>query len=101
MHRDPGEWPAQFEDDTQGRNPSTGPRPAKKKKRRRKNYFEVFLRKVQKPEVILLAVWWLTMLSLVVYMADMGPLMWHIWKPLAVLLTIPVAFLLGVFALSL
>merc|ERR1719203_2577954 len=67
------------------------PRP-KKKRRKRRGFLEVFLHKIQKPEVILLSVWWLVMLTLVIYMADMGALLCAIWKPLALLMSIPVLF---------
>merc|ERR1712125_248251 len=67
-----------------------------KKRRRRRSFLEVLLRKVQQPEVILLSVWWLIMLILVVYMAEMGGLLYAIWKPLFVLLSIPVMFFVGI-----
>mmetsp|Transcript_50332 Transcript_50332/g.113097 ORF Transcript_50332/g.113097 Transcript_50332/m.113097 type:complete len:95 (-) Transcript_50332:138-422(-) len=69
------------------------PRP-KKKKRRRRSFLEVFLHKVQKPEVILLGVWWFIMLVLVIYVAEMGSLIRSIWKPLALLISVPVIFFL-------
>eukprot|EP00747_Dinoflagellata_sp_TGD_P164193 gnl/TRDRNA2_/TRDRNA2_183766_c0_seq1.p1 gnl/TRDRNA2_/TRDRNA2_183766_c0~~gnl/TRDRNA2_/TRDRNA2_183766_c0_seq1.p1 ORF type:complete len:109 (+),score=24.42 gnl/TRDRNA2_/TRDRNA2_183766_c0_seq1:39-329(+) len=72
--------------------PDLGLRPMKRKKRKQRSFLEYFLRKVQKPEVILLSVWWLIMLVLVVYMAEMGALLHAIWRPLALLLGIPVLF---------
>mmetsp|Transcript_119030 Transcript_119030/g.167314 ORF Transcript_119030/g.167314 Transcript_119030/m.167314 type:complete len:90 (-) Transcript_119030:93-362(-) len=68
------------------------PLPPRKKKRRRRGFLEVFLHKVQKPEVILIGVWWFIMLVLVIYMAEMGPVLWEVWRPLAFLLSIPVVF---------
>merc|ERR1719335_1777664 len=71
-----------------------GPLPTRprKKKRKRKSFFEQFLRKVQKPEVILLSVWWLIMLISVIWMAEMGSLIHAIWRPLMLLMAIPLIF---------
>mmetsp|Transcript_145036 Transcript_145036/g.450259 ORF Transcript_145036/g.450259 Transcript_145036/m.450259 type:complete len:99 (-) Transcript_145036:178-474(-) len=69
------------------------PRP-KKKKRRRRGFLEVFLHKVQKPEVILLGIWWFFMLLLVIYVAEMGSLLHSVWRPLALLLSVPIMFFL-------
>mmetsp|Transcript_39411 Transcript_39411/g.59556 ORF Transcript_39411/g.59556 Transcript_39411/m.59556 type:complete len:91 (-) Transcript_39411:449-721(-) len=67
----------------------------KKKRKKRRGFLEVFLHKIQKPEFILLGVWWLIMLGLVVYMADMGPLLKAIWKPLLLLMSVPIIFFGG------
>eukprot|EP00929_Paragymnodinium_shiwhaense_P037382 TRINITY_DN19928_c0_g2_i1.p1 TRINITY_DN19928_c0_g2~~TRINITY_DN19928_c0_g2_i1.p1 ORF type:complete len:164 (+),score=23.43 TRINITY_DN19928_c0_g2_i1:74-493(+) len=68
------------------------PHAKKKKKRKGKGFLEVVMRKAQKPEVILLTVWWLMTFILVVYMAEMGSLLLAIWKPLLLLLSIPILF---------
>mmetsp|Transcript_6441 Transcript_6441/g.18872 ORF Transcript_6441/g.18872 Transcript_6441/m.18872 type:complete len:97 (-) Transcript_6441:83-373(-) len=68
------------------------PRPKKTKRKKRRGFLEVFLHKAQKPEVILLSVWWLIMLILVIYMAEMGDLLRAIWRPLAMLMSIPILF---------
>mmetsp|Transcript_46271 Transcript_46271/g.100600 ORF Transcript_46271/g.100600 Transcript_46271/m.100600 type:complete len:96 (+) Transcript_46271:43-330(+) len=65
----------------------------RKKRRKRRSFLESLWRKVQKPEVILLSVWWFIMLVLVVYMAEMGDLIRAIWRPLAFLLAIPLLFM--------
>lgn len=76
--------------------PKTIPLPPRhKKKRKRRGFLEVFIHKAQKPEVILLGVWWLIMLVLVVYMAEMGSLLRAIWRPLALLMSIPILFFVG------
>lgn len=81
--------------------PGSLPMRPRKKKRKRKSFFEQFLRKVQKPEVILLSVWWLIMLISVIWMAEMGTLLHSIWRPLAMLLSIPVLFFILLCFLSL
>eukprot|EP00438_Fugacium_kawagutii_P036369 Skav223635 [mRNA] locus=scaffold46:159519:163910:+ [translate_table: standard] len=68
------------------------PLPQRKKKRKRRGFLEVFLHKMQKPEVILISVWWFIMLVLVIYMAEMGPILWEVWRPLAFLISIPAAW---------
>eukprot|EP00929_Paragymnodinium_shiwhaense_P037381 TRINITY_DN19928_c0_g1_i1.p2 TRINITY_DN19928_c0_g1~~TRINITY_DN19928_c0_g1_i1.p2 ORF type:complete len:142 (+),score=26.72 TRINITY_DN19928_c0_g1_i1:167-592(+) len=68
------------------------PQARRKKKKRGKSFLEVVVRKAQKPEVILLSVWWLMTFILVVYMAEMGSLLMAIWKPLLLLLSIPILF---------
>jgi len=67
----------------------------KKKKKRGKSFLEVVMRKAQKPEVILLSVWWLMTLVLVIYMAEMGGLIMAIWRPLLLLVSIPMLFFLA------
>ncbi|CAK9090923.1 unnamed protein product [Durusdinium trenchii] len=59
--------------------------PRKKKRKTRRGFLEVFLHKMQKPEVVLISVWWFIMLVLVIYMAEMGPILWEVWRPLAFL----------------
>mmetsp|Transcript_17843 Transcript_17843/g.31250 ORF Transcript_17843/g.31250 Transcript_17843/m.31250 type:complete len:92 (-) Transcript_17843:89-364(-) len=76
----------------QGQMPDVAPLPPRKKRRKRRGFLEVFLHKVQKPEVILLSVWWFIMLALVIYMAEMGPMLVAVWRPLAFLLSIPIIF---------
>eukprot|EP00434_Breviolum_minutum_P036663 symbB.v1.2.032493.t1/scaffold3907.1/size48466/5 len=75
------------------------PLPPRKKKRKRRGFLEVFLHKMQKPEVILISVWWFIMLVLVIYMAEMGPILWEVWRPLVFLLSIPIIFF-GVLAFA-
>eukprot|EP00392_Amoebophrya_sp_AT5.2_P000070 g70.t1 len=58
--------------------------------RRKKTMLEYLLRKMQKPEVILLSVWWLIMFSLLLFLADLWSLLVLIWKPLLFLIAVPV-----------
>jgi len=71
-----------------------------KKRRQKRTFWETFLHKAQKPEVILLGAWWLTMLILVVYMAEMGTLLHAIWRPLALLFFVPLVFFAAMAAIT-
>ena len=77
---------------------SSQDRDGKRRGKRRRSFLEVLLRKLQKPEVTLLIVWWFIMLVLVIYMAEMGPLLFAIWRPVFLLVAVPMVFL-GLMAL--
>eukprot|EP00747_Dinoflagellata_sp_TGD_P212248 gnl/TRDRNA2_/TRDRNA2_85374_c0_seq2.p1 gnl/TRDRNA2_/TRDRNA2_85374_c0~~gnl/TRDRNA2_/TRDRNA2_85374_c0_seq2.p1 ORF type:complete len:171 (+),score=36.00 gnl/TRDRNA2_/TRDRNA2_85374_c0_seq2:59-514(+) len=72
--------------------PGRPPKPVKRRHRRDKTFLEFFLHEMQKPEVILMSVWWLILLVLVVYLADLGLHLRSVWRPLVLLGSIPVMF---------
>ncbi|CAD7928863.1 unnamed protein product [Amoebophrya sp. A120] len=74
---------------TRSANTSRGANQLQNRSRRKKTFLEYFLRQVRKPEVILLAVWWVIMFSLLLVLADFWSLLVEIWKPLAFLITLP------------
>mmetsp|Transcript_115530 Transcript_115530/g.326580 ORF Transcript_115530/g.326580 Transcript_115530/m.326580 type:complete len:222 (-) Transcript_115530:61-726(-) len=71
--------------------PGRPPRGAKRKRRPR-GLLEECLHQLERPEVILLGVWWLIIFVITVYVADMGSHLRAIWRPLALLASIPVLF---------
>eukprot|EP00401_Gymnodinium_catenatum_P013476 CAMPEP_0117572724 /NCGR_PEP_ID=MMETSP0784-20121206/60514_1 /TAXON_ID=39447 /ORGANISM="" /LENGTH=111 /DNA_ID=CAMNT_0005371123 /DNA_START=1 /DNA_END=336 /DNA_ORIENTATION=- len=74
-----------------GHEVAWSPHLVKKRRRKRRGFLEAVLHKAKQPEVLLLTVWWFTMLVLVVYMAEMGVLLRAIWRPLFLLFSIPIA----------
>mmetsp|Transcript_30979 Transcript_30979/g.72270 ORF Transcript_30979/g.72270 Transcript_30979/m.72270 type:complete len:275 (-) Transcript_30979:174-998(-) len=70
------------------------PRLQKSPRRRKKqrSFLERCLSDAQRPEVILYTIWWLIVLVLVVYLAEMGSHLRTVWRPLVLLGSIPVMF---------
>mmetsp|Transcript_48016 Transcript_48016/g.107787 ORF Transcript_48016/g.107787 Transcript_48016/m.107787 type:complete len:165 (-) Transcript_48016:42-536(-) len=83
--------------------PSTLPptRTRRKGRKSTRSFLEVLIRKVQKPEVILLSVWWLVTFGLVLYMGELTSILREVWRPMLVILSVPVIALAGICTLSL
>ena len=65
-----------------------------KSKRRAVNFLEYLLVRLQRPEVILLSVWWLLLMGLVICLADLWHVLYAIGKPLFLLAAVPLSCLL-------
>ncbi len=58
------------------------------------SFLEYVMLKIQRPEVVIMAVWWLVTLLVVAYTTEVGSVFWDIAKPVALLASIPLVFLL-------
>lgn len=78
-------------------------RPSKggKRRKRQRNFLEKCLLQLQRPEVILLGVWWLIIFVLTVYIGDFGGHLRAIWRPLVLLASIPIVFALALCIITL
>merc|ERR1712037_701596 len=76
--------------------PLTSSPPQRRRKRQHHHSFRKALcAKLLTPEVIAMTIAWLSMVVLTICMGHMGPVLRAVWKPLAALASIPLAFLIG------
>eukprot|EP00927_Polykrikos_kofoidii_P040892 TRINITY_DN34870_c0_g1_i1.p1 TRINITY_DN34870_c0_g1~~TRINITY_DN34870_c0_g1_i1.p1 ORF type:complete len:229 (-),score=19.04 TRINITY_DN34870_c0_g1_i1:39-725(-) len=59
-------------------------------RRRERGFAEKCMLQMQRPEVILFAVWWIILFVVTVYIADLAHHLRAIWRPLLLLVSIPV-----------
>mmetsp|Transcript_53269 Transcript_53269/g.105903 ORF Transcript_53269/g.105903 Transcript_53269/m.105903 type:complete len:136 (+) Transcript_53269:52-459(+) len=61
-------------------------------KRHHRSYLEKLLNQLQRPEAILFGVWWLMVLVITIYVADLGAHIRAVWRPLLLLAAVPALF---------
>ncbi len=59
--------------------------------RKERTFFQFMLVRLQRPEVVLIGLWWSILMVLVVYLADLGSVLISIGKPVMLLVAVPVA----------
>mmetsp|Transcript_29133 Transcript_29133/g.67043 ORF Transcript_29133/g.67043 Transcript_29133/m.67043 type:complete len:109 (-) Transcript_29133:77-403(-) len=70
------------------------------KRRKPRSFLERCLIEIQRPEVVLYSIWWLVILVLTVYLADLAAHLRTVWRPLLLLGSIPVLFGLAICIVS-